>query len=76
MPKEEVINELESWVEKNRPDEEIAYGQFESIHASGQENIAIYIAEENLVIQENDYKNPDSENHRECSYKAHDEDVF
>lgn len=71
MPKEEIIKEAEQWVEDNYPDKEIAYMGIESIHESGQKNYAIYDASDDKVIQENDYENPDSENHREFEYNAH-----
>ncbi len=72
MPKGEIIKELEKWVEENRPGEEIVYGGFESKHASGQENFAIYDASDDYVIQENDINNPNSEKHREFTYKVHE----
>ena len=69
MSKEETITEIKNWIKDNFPDKEIAFIGMESIHASGQENFAIYDANENKIIQENDYKNPDSKNHREFEYE-------
>lgn len=71
MPKDKIIKEVEEWVEENMPDKEIKYAEFESKHASGQENYAIYVADENIVIQENNYKNDDESKHHESEYKVH-----
>ena len=71
MPKKKIIQEAEEWFEDNMPDKEIVSGEFESIHASGQENYAIYTANDDLVIQENNYKDEDESKRHETEYHAH-----
>ena len=53
------------------PNKEIEYAEFESKHASGQENYAIYVADEDIVIQENNYKDEDKSKHYESECTAH-----
>ena len=71
MPKKKIIQEAEEWFKKNMPDKEILGGEFESLHASGQENYAIYTAYDDLIIQENNYKDEDESKRHETEYHAH-----
>lgn len=70
MTKEQTIKEAKEWMEKNMPDFELVGGIFESLHASGQENLAIWTANDNQVIQENSTNNKDSDKHKEFEYSA------
>lgn len=71
MPKDEIIKEMEEWLEENMPDKEIDSAEFESKHASGQHNYAIYTASDDKIIQENDDENEDKSKHHEFEYTAH-----
>lgn len=71
MPKDKIIKEVEEWVQENMPDKEIDSAEFESKHASGQENYAIYSADDDTVIQENNYKDEDKDKHRVSEYTVH-----
>ncbi len=68
MGKKEAIKELKQWAEEEFPGQEAAYIAIESIHTSGQQNYAIYSADDNKVIQENDYKNEDEDKRKEKEY--------
>lgn len=49
----ETINEIKEWVKENMQDKEVDGAIIESIHASGQENIAIYTADDDTLEQTN-----------------------
>ena len=70
MTKEGIIKEAKDWIEKNMPDKELTGGMFESLHASGQENLAIWTADDNMVIQENSINDKSSNSYKETEYSA------
>lgn len=70
MTKEGIIKEAKDWMEKNMPDKELTSGMFESLHASGQENLAIWTADDNMVIQENSINDKSSNSYKETEYSA------